>query len=394
MTAAAARVPSSARAAAALLPAALSWFSLWYYLEAEIAFAPQFPIALSALTPAGFTDRLLPVNRKSRKQPGEFELIARLCADLTNSTRTILGPGDDCAIVAPPRRPLLFTIDSVVEGVHYDLRWLSAEQLGARALTVNLSDIAAMGGVPRHCVINLGIREGLDAAFFDRMYRGLRRAARGAAVDIVGGNITRSSQLTITIALLGEVATQVLRRDSARIGDEIFVTGTLGDSALGWRILAGEIDAKGAARKHLISRFIAPAARLVQGQELSRIRPAAAAIDISDGLLADLGHIAEQSRVGAEVDLAALPRSRHYLEVAGEGLEMALSGGEDYELLFCLRPGHSQETLSRRLGIAVHRIGRIVERRRGLKLRRPDGGLVAATEKRGWDQLGNGTSRL
>jgi thiamine-monophosphate kinase len=332
----------------------------------------------------------LPDDRKSTKQPGEFELIARLCADLPYGPRTMLGPGDDCAIIEPSRRPQLFTIDSMVEGVHFNLQWLSPQELGARALTVNLSDIAAMGGVPRTCVINLGIRPGLDAAFFDRMYRGLGKAARAVNVDVVGGNITRSDQLTITIALLGEVVHQALRRDTARVGDEIFVTGTLGDSTLGWRILAGEVKAEGAARNYLVRRFIAPTARLEQGQKLSRIKPAPTTIDISDGLLGDLAHILERSRVGAEVDLAALPRSRHYLAAAGERLDFALSGGEDYELLFCMRPDHSVQTLRRRLGIEVHRIGRIVDRRRGLKLRRPDGRLVAAGELRGWDQLGNG----
>ncbi|HEY2104704.1 MAG TPA: thiamine-phosphate kinase [Candidatus Binataceae bacterium] len=324
------------------------------------------------------------------KPPGEFELIERLCRDLPYGRRTLLGPGDDCAIIAPTRRPQLFTIDSMVEGVHFNLDWINPVQLGARALTVNLSDIAAMGGWPRWCVINLGIRTGLDARFFDRLYRGLGRAARIAEVGVVGGNITRSAQLTLTIALLGEVATGALRRDTARQNDDIYVTGTLGDSALGWRIMAGEFQAQGAARKYLVGRFVAPQARLTAGQRLSRIGPAPAAIDISDGLLADLGHILERSRVGAEVDLAAVPRSRHYLAVAGDRMDLALSGGEDYELLFCLPAGsHSPQTLSRRLGIAVHRIGRIVNRGRGLRLRGADGRLIPAAGPRGWDQLGS-----
>lgn len=322
--------------------------------------------------------------------PGEFELIERLCKDLPYGQRTLLGPGDDCAILRPIRGPQLFTIDSMVEGVHFNLEWLSPAQLGARALTVNLSDIAAMGGVPRFCVINLGIRSGLDARFFGRLYHGLGRAARGANVDVVGGNITRSAQLTITIALLGEVATQALRRDTARQDDDIYVTGTLGDSALGWRIMAGEFQAQGAARKYLVNRFVAPQARLAAGQQLSRIRPAPAVIDISDGLLADLGHILKRSRVGAEVDLASIPRSRHYLQIAGDRTDFALSGGEDYELLFCMHPGrHSPGTLSRRLGIPVHRVGRIVDRARGLRLRAADGRLIRPAGIRGWDQLGS-----
>jgi thiamine-monophosphate kinase len=322
------------------------------------------------------------------KAPGEFELIEQLCRDLPYGRRTLLGPGDDCAILAPAKRPQLFTIDSMVEGVHFDLNWIRPAQLGARALIVNLSDIAAMGGEPRSCVINLGIRQGLDAAFFARMYRGLGTAARAAGVDVVGGNITRCAQLTITIALLGEVAGQALRRDTARRNDDIFVTGTLGDSALGWRIMAGEFQAQGSARKYLVGRFVAPQARLDAGRKLAQMRPTPAAIDISDGLLADLGHILKRSRMGAEIDLAAIPRSRHYLAVAGDRLDLALSGGEDYELLFCLPPGYTAADLSRRLGIEVNHIGRIVERRRGLCLRYPDGHLVPVTGARGWDQLG------
>jgi thiamine-monophosphate kinase len=321
------------------------------------------------------------------KELGEFELIERLCRTLPYGRRTLLGPGDDCAIMKPVRGPQVFTIDSMVEGVHFNLQWISPMQLGVRALAVNLSDIAAMGAVASACVVNLGIRKGLEPAFFDNLYRGLGRAARAAAVDVVGGNITRSNQLTITVALLGEVAGQALRRDTARPDDDIFVTGTLGDAALGWRLMAGELTANGEAHKYLVGRFVAPKPRMDAGQKLARMRPPPAAIDISDGLLADLGHILERSRVGAEVDLAAIPLSRHYRAVAGERMEFALSGGEDYELLFCIRPGHSAQNLGRRLGIPVHRIGRIVERRRGLRLRRPDGSLVAAARMRGWDQL-------
>ena len=189
------------------------------------------------------------------KAPGEFELIARLTAKLRQSDRTILGPGDDCAILAPSRGSQLITIDSMVEGVHFKLGWGTPERLGARALTVNLSDIAAMGGIPTACVINLAIRPGLGARFFDRLYEGLADAAIAAGVDIVGGNVTRADALAITIALIGDGRRSVLRRDAARSGDDIFVTGTLGDAALGWRILAGELKARGASRKFLIDRY-------------------------------------------------------------------------------------------------------------------------------------------
>ncbi|HEY6421285.1 MAG TPA: thiamine-phosphate kinase [Candidatus Binataceae bacterium] len=313
--------------------------------------------------------------------PGEFELIARLAERLPLSRRTILGAGDDCAILAPSRGPGLFTIDSVVEGVHFDLRWSTPEALGARALAVNLSDIAAMGGRPRACVVNVAIRRGLTAAFFDRLYAGLKSEARAARIDVVGGNITRARELAITIAVLGDAGAQVLRRDAARIGDEIFVTGTLGDAAVGWRILSGKIRAPQAVRKFLVGRFIRPTARLMAGERLASIRPVPAAIDISDGVMQDLGHILERSGVGAELDARALPLSPAYRAVMGGDLSLALGGGEDYELLFCIRPGYRESVLARRLRVGVHRIGRIV---RGKRLR-----ILGADAPRiaGFDQL-------
>lgn len=337
---------------------------------------------------------------------GEFELIARLTAKLRQRRRTILGPGDDCAILARPPAAQLITIDSVVEGVHFDLRWGSAEALGARALTVNLSDIAAMGGVPTACVINLAIRPGLGARFFDRLYAGLGGAADAAGVDLVGGNVTAGDALAITIALLGETGPRVLRRDAARAADEIFVTGTVGDAALGWRILAGKLRVRGAPRKFLIDRFLLPSARLSAGQCLARmslapvgrVNPPAriaarnraarvAAIDLSDGLMQDLGHVLDRSGVAAEIDANAIPRSPAYRTVMGDDLELALSGGEDYELLFCLPPGHSPSALARRLGLPVTRIGKIV-RGRGATLIGDDGVRTKiASRTAGWDQL-------
>ncbi|HEX3410020.1 MAG TPA: thiamine-phosphate kinase [Candidatus Binataceae bacterium] len=321
------------------------------------------------------------------KSPGEFELIARLTERLRHGPRTLLGPGDDCAILTRPRTAQLFTIDSLVEGVHFRLNWGPAEALGARALTVNLSDIAAMGGVPTACVVNLAIRPRLSAHFFDRLYAGLRGAAEARGVDVVGGNVTSAGALAITIALLGNAGSSVMRRDAARPADEIFVTGTVGDAALGWRILAGKLRARGESRKYLVDRFLNPAARLTAGQRLARIKPPPAAIDISDGLWQDLGHLLERSGVGAEVEAAAIPLSPAYRAVAGDNLQLALRGGEDYELLFCARPGQAEDTLTRRLGVPVRRIGKII-RGRGARLVGDDA-IPTKIPARvgGWDQL-------
>jgi thiamine-monophosphate kinase len=318
------------------------------------------------------------------KLPGEFELIERLVKDLRITRRTILGPGDDCAILAPSKHPQLFTIDSMLEDVHFRLAWGPPQKLGAKALAVNLSDIAAMGGTPTACVINLAVRDGLDARFFDRLYAGIRATAEHYNVDVVGGNVTRADRLAITVALLGDTSRGVMRRDLARADDDIFVTGTVGDSAAGLAILMGKCEVRGAARKFLVERHLNPTARIEAGLALAKLRPTPAAIDISDGLLQDLGHILERSNVGAEIDSRAIPVSSAYHAAMKHDLSLALGGGEDYELLFCARPGHSEQALTRALGVPVLRIGRIIEGRRTI-IRDAKGDL--APSLRGWDQL-------
>jgi thiamine-monophosphate kinase len=320
-----------------------------------------------------------------KEPPGEFELIARLCARLPQSPRVVLGPGDDCAILASSPKRLLITIDSMVEGVHFKTEWCSPAMLGAKALAVNLSDIAAMGGNPTVCVINLAIRPGLETRFFDGLYRGLGKAAAAAGVAVAGGNITRASEVAITVALLGEVEKQPMRRDSARPGDTIYVTGTVGDAALGLRILQNKIPAAGPERDHLVKRFLQPAARVAAGRRLARLKPPPAAIDISDGLWQDLGHVLERSGVGAKVYSTKLPLSAAYRQVYGESYELALGGGDDYELLFCLRGPASEAELSRRLGVKVSRIGEITRERRALLV--SGTGEPDTVETHGWDQL-------
>jgi thiamine-monophosphate kinase len=332
--------------------------------------------------------RLKPPRRRGedavKEPPGEFELISRLCANLLQTRRVILGPGDDCAILAGSPKQL-FTIDSMVEDVHFKLEWGPPEMLGARALNINLSDIAAMGGTPTICVINLAIRPGLGTKFFDELYRGLAKAASAAGVAVAGGNITRASELAITVALLGEIENQAMRRDSARPGDKIYVTGSVGDAALGLRILQNKIPARGSARKFLVNRFLQPTAQVAVGRKLARIKPAPATIDISDGLWQDLGHVLERSGVGARVDSTALPLSAAYRQVYGDSCELALNGGDDYELLFCLRAPISEAELSRRFAIKVRCIGEITRDKQALLVDAT--GEPATVRTRGWDQL-------
>jgi thiamine-monophosphate kinase len=321
------------------------------------------------------------------KSPGEFDLIERLLKRLGPGRRAILGPGDDCAILPPVRTRQLLTIDSMVENVHFKLAWATPEMLGERALTVNLSDIAAMGGKPTVCVVNLAVPQRLGIRFFDRMYAGLRRAALRTDVEVAGGNITRANALAITVALLGEVRGAPLRRDAARPGDTIYVTGTLGDAAAGLRILSGRLRARAPARQFLVDRFLRPSARLEAGSALARMKPAPAAIDLSDGLWQDLGHILERSGTGAEIDAGALPLSTAYRAALGDDPALALGGGEDYELLFCLRRAVAASALTRRLGMRVTRIGRITSSRKAILLNAPARIRGGAPRLTGWDQL-------
>jgi len=273
----------------------------------------------------------------------------------------------------------------MVEDVHFRLEWGTPAMLGARALNVNLSDIAAMGGAPTFCVINLAIRPGLDMQFFDQLYRGLGRVAGRSRVVVAGGNITRATKLAITVALLGVVEGQPLRRDSARPGDQIYVTGSVGDAALGLRILQNKIAAPAPAREYLVKRFLQPTAQVAAARKLARIKPTAAAIDVSDGLWQDLGHILERSGVGARVDSALLPLSTEYRQVCGDNYELALNGGDDYELLFCLRPQIPEAQLSRRLGVKVRCIGEITRGRQAFLVNAT--GQAARVRGQGWDQL-------
>jgi thiamine-monophosphate kinase len=324
------------------------------------------------------------------KSPGEFQLIERLLKRLGPVRRAILGPGDDCAILPAARARQLLTIDSMVENTHFKIAWGTPEMLGARALTVNLSDIAAMGGKPIVCVVNLAVREGLGLRFFERMYAGLRKAAVRADIEVVGGNVTRADALAITIALLGEVRGSALRRDAARSGDTIYVTGTVGDAAAGRRVLAGRLRARASVRRFLVDRFLQPTARLKAGSALARMRPPPAAIDLSDGLWQDLGHILERSGTGAEIDAGALPLSAAYRAAVGDDPALALSGGEDYELLFCLRRAVPIPALARTLGVRVSRIGCMTSSGKAVLVNARGRLRGRASALEGWDQLRSG----
>jgi len=266
--------------------------------------------------------------------PDEFSLIKRyFSACGVAGSDTLLGVGDDCALLAPPAGEVLaVTTDTLLAGVHFP-HDSPAGLIAQRALAVNLSDLAAMGASPRWFQLALTMPEA-DQAWLAEFSAGLNAMACEFNCALVGGDTTRGP-LTISLTLMGTVPSgQALKRSGAKPGDSLFVTGSLGDGAGGLAVLEASLSASAEDSIYLKERFWQPRARVAEGLAIRSF--ASAAIDISDGLLADLGHIAEASQVGAVVAVAQLPLSGALRRSAGleRGLNWALTGGDDYELCF------------------------------------------------------------
>jgi thiamine-monophosphate kinase len=290
----------------------------------------------------------------------EFELIERFLAPFPRKARgMVLGPGDDCAILrSAPGMDLCVTTDALVEKVHFDPTLFSSADIGHKALAVNLSDIAAMGARPRWFVCSVACRRE-DVPRIPGIAKGMAALAREAGIALAGGNFTRADSLSLHITAFGELPRgSALTRSGARPGDRIYVTGTLGDAALA-------LAMRSIGRKHggVLTRQLRPEPRLKVGAIARGF--AHAAIDISDGLLKDLSHVLEASRVGAKVDARRLPLSRAFRDVAAN-LDLALTGGEDYELALFVPPraGASFERACQRAGQAVTAVGEVVSGRK------------------------------
>jgi thiamine-monophosphate kinase len=285
---------------------------------------------------------------------------------------------------------LLATCDSQVEGVHFTLQTASPEQIGRKALAVNLSDIAAMGGTPHFALVSLLIPSQLSLGILEEMYTGLRQEAERFATVIVGGNIARAgctgaaSSLTIDITLLGSVMRdRAITRSGARPGDVLCVTGYLGDSAAGlFTLLHPERMYSPVALDQVCVTHRTPHPRIAEGRILSQFGPhiITAMLDVSDGLSGDLAHLCERSQVGVHVELARLPLSQAIRAIAHESGQdpwyWALHGGEDYELLFTVAQGYEQqvsETVQAATGTSVSVIGSVLPFEEQMQLWHPDG---------------------
>ncbi|MEO6407367.1 MAG: thiamine-phosphate kinase [Burkholderiaceae bacterium] len=307
---------------------------------------------------------------------GEFELIDRFFT--RPARRVALGIGDDCAIFAPSAgMQLAVSSDMLVEGRHF-LSTVAPERLGHKALAVNLSDLAACGARPLAFTLALAMPRA-DAVFLEPFSRGLFALADAHGCELVGGDTTQGP-LNICITAFGEVpAGQALLRSGARAGDDLYVSGTVGDARLALEVFRGQLVLPGDAFDTVRSAMELPAPRLALGQALRGV--ATSAIDISDGLLGDLAHILSASRVGARVEVDAVPRSA---VLRGQPLDWqrvcTLAGGDDYELLFTAPPARAAQVVAAGAvgGCAVTRIGRI-EGEPGLRLIDANGVAVADT---------------
>ena len=287
----------------------------------------------------------------------EFDLIARIRQRAASRGDVVLGIGDDCALLAPlPGQLLAVTMDTLNAGVHFPPETAPAD-IGWKALAVNLSDLAAMGAEPAWCTLALTLPHA-DAAFVDGFCDGFLALAAQHGVALVGGDTTRGP-LSVSITAHGFVAAgEALRRDGARVGDEVWVSGTLGDAAGALR----QWQAGAPMAPALQARLDRPTPRVALGRALRGI--ASSAIDVSDGLLADLAHVCHASGVGAEIDVDALPASDALRAAFDADVRRTLqaTGGDDYELCFTapIAQRAALEALSRALALPLARVGRVV----------------------------------
>lgn len=307
----------------------------------------------------------------------EFDLIREIAQrSLTKAGRLIQGIGDDCAVIEMfGDKCLLVTTDGLFENVHFRSKWIDFHTLGKKALNVNLSDIAAMGGTPTYYLVTIGIPTGTADTDIRSFFNGMEDAAKKHDVKIIGGDTSVSKKgWQISITALGEVEKdKVLLRSGARIGDGVYVTGRLGGSSIGLEAL---VRGKGSKAWQLyIDRHNDPAPRVEAGRWLADLGYITSMIDISDGLIQDLGHIVEASRVGFRIEGHQVPVvegfSSVYPALGVDPWSLLLGGGEEYELAFTVESTRIEEfeaaipEASRRLELPITRVGEIVPKSEG-----------------------------
>lgn len=324
---------------------------------------------------------------------GEFGIIAELKRRCAGSPELLTGIGDDCAVIAPPPgEQLLVTSDLLAENIHFRRNWTDLVSLGRKCASVNLSDLAAMGATPRFLFLALALPADLETDSLDAFFSGFLAACGEHGAVLAGGDTCASDAgLTVSVTALGSAPTgQAVLRSGARPGDSLYVSGTLGDSSLALQqLLTGQTP-----EPFLLKRHLDPTARVGLGCALARNRLATAMIDLSDGLLADLGHLLAASGVGARIDTDLLPLSPPFAAASASTpalADLALTGGEDYELLFTA-PADAEPALHAAAadsGTAVSRIGEIHPGTSGLQLVSA-GSVRSLPKKQGYKHFAGG----
>lgn len=315
------------------------------------------------------------------RETGELELIQRIVKKAGSPDGLLTAIGDDaCVIDITDINKAVVTTDMLIENTHFDLKLISPEQLGYKSAAVNISDVAAMGASPKYALLSMGIPSTAKTGFIEDLTNGFINCLNEFGTGLAGGDTTAAEQWVISVTIIGFARNNYLRRSTAQPGDNIFVSGTLGDSAAGLSILRKKLITPSKTIAHqLISAHIKPDPRVDLGLLLSDI--ATSAIDLSDGLGTDLRHICRASGTGAIIYKEAIPISDSLRSLSETGnidsIELAVSGGEDYELLFTMPP--SAEPPSG-LDIKITKIGKITDRLE----------IVLMTEKGQKQPLGQG----
>jgi thiamine-monophosphate kinase len=327
---------------------------------------------------------------------GEFGLIERIkkLVPKASDDNILLGIGDDAAVIKiTPQKWLLATCDIQIEDTHFRISHGTHYQLGRRSMTVNLSDIASMGGKPTYALVSAGLPPRMEVSGFDNLFRGMNDALAEHSAFIVGGNLARTSdKLIIDVFLLGEISPdQILLRSGAKPGDRVFVTGTLGASAAGFHVLENYGNEYPGEFAHLVRSHLEPIAKVQTGAEIAKSGYATSMIDISDGIAGDLKHICDDSNVGAEIferDIP-FPEKIEKLSISKNKIDLALNGGEDYELLFTMRsdtPLQLIQEIAAKTQIKISKIGRIVPKEEGFNIINGENQKLLLQPK-GWDHF-------
>lgn len=331
---------------------------------------------------------------------GEFGLIERIARFLPASpSDVVVGIGDDVAVLRTSDPDyLLATCDVQVENVHFLRRSITPYQLGRKVVAINVSDIAAKGGSPAWALVSLALPPEMDVSFVDALYEGMQEQIGKAGAAIVGGNLSKiQAELIVDLTLIGKVAPKnLVLRKGAREGDLVLVTGTLGSSKAGLELLGRPaLQVSRESRQYALESHLTPRPRLAEGQLLGRSGMVHAMADVSDGLASDLRHICRASGVGAEIQLTDIPVSSACEEIARAAgqdvMQWALTGGEDYELLFTTDPRDAPEImkiLADETGTQAHVVGRILHKSSGVQVALPSGEKISySTAAMGWDHF-------